>query len=109
MEQSLPSGISRRDLIKMVGAGALYALMPGRSLAATSPSPPFEPGKGHGIIFVVGDGMPLGVTRAIPYGRPLTTIMALAKEEGYGCGLFTTTRVNRRDPSQNIHQHGTPL
>ena len=161
MEQSLPSGISRRDLIKMVGAGALYALIPGRSLAATSPSPPFEPGKGHGIIFVVGDGMPLGVTRAmhefrtsvfgrpdsalyarlrdprssvgymataslssivtdsapasvawatgvktnnrmlaaLPYGRPLTTIMELAKEEGYGCGLVTTTRVTHATPA----------
>ncbi|HEY5523460.1 MAG TPA: alkaline phosphatase, partial [Desulfuromonadaceae bacterium] len=159
METIIPSGISRRDLIKLLGAGALYALMPNRGEAA--PMPAFEPGKGKGLIFVVGDGMPLGVTRAmheirtgvfgkadsnlyarlrdarssvgymataslssivtdsapasvawatgvkttnrmlaaLPYGRPLTTIMELLKDEGYGCGLVTTTRVTHATPA----------
>ena len=159
MDIVTPSGISRRDLIKMLGAGALYAMLPGRGEAA--PVPEFEPGKGVGLIFVVGDGMPLGVTRAmheirtgvfgrkssnlyarlrdprssvgymgtaslsgivtdsapasvawatgvkttnrvlaaLPYGRPLTTIMELLKDDGYGCGLVTTTRVTHATPA----------
>ena len=159
MEAIVAPGISRRDLIKLIGAGALYALMPQRSEAA--PPPLFEPCKGLGLIFVVGDGMPLGVTRAmhefrtsvfgradsnlyarlrdpkssvgymataslssivtdsapasvawatgvktnnrmlaaLPYGRPLTTIMELLKDEGYGCGLVTTTRVTHATPA----------
>src|SRR5690349_13844476 len=63
MELTSPSGISRRDLIKLLGAGALYALLPNSGEAA--PPPAFEPAKGRGLIFVVGDGMPLGVTRAM--------------------------------------------
>ena len=63
METTTSSGISRRDLIKLLGAGALYALLPNRGEAAALPA--FEPGKGQGLIFVVGDGMPLGVTRAM--------------------------------------------
>ena len=63
MDSIRPSGISRRDLIKLLGAGALYVMMPNRGDAA--PPPVFEPGKGQGLIFVVGDGMPLGVTRAM--------------------------------------------
>ncbi len=159
METTTPSGISRRDLIKLLGAGALYSLLPNRGEAA--PLPAFEPGKGIGLIFVVGDGMPLGVTRAmheirtgvfgsrdsnlyarlrdsrssvgymgtaslssivtdsapasvawatgvktsnrmlaaLPYGRPLTTILELLKGEGYGCGLVTTTRVTHATPA----------
>ena len=159
MDTLTPSGISRRDLIKLIGAGALYALLPNRGEAA--PLPEFEPGKGKGLIFVVGDGMPLGVTRAmheirtgifgrkdsnlyarlrdpkssvgymataslsgivtdsapasvawatgvkttnrmlaaLPYGRPLTTILELLKDEGYGCGLVTTTRVTHATPA----------
>ncbi|BCS53379.1 alkaline phosphatase [Geobacter sp. SVR] len=153
------SGISRRDLIKLIGAGALAALLPGRSQAALLPS--FEPARGQGLIMVVGDGMPLGVTRAmheirtgvfghrdsnlyarlrnpgssvglmgtaslsgivtdsapasaawatgvkttnrllsvLPDGRPLTTIMELLRERGYGCGLVTTTRVTHATPA----------
>ena len=63
MESIKPSGISRRNLIKLLGAGALYALLPGRSEAGIFRA--FEPGKGQGLIFVAGDGMPLGVTRAM--------------------------------------------
>ena len=159
METPIPLGISRRDLIKMIGAGAIYALLPNRGEAA--PAPTFEPTQGLGLIFVVGDGMPLGVTRAmheirtgvfgrkdsnlyahlrdakssvgymataslsgivtdsapasvawatgvkttnrmlasLPYGRPLTTILELLKEEGHSCGLVTTTRVTHATPA----------
>ena len=63
MDTFINSGISRRDLIKLLGAGALCAILPNRGEAALLPV--FEPGKGQGLIFVVGDGMPLGVTRAM--------------------------------------------
>ena len=56
MDTFTPSGISRRDLNKLLGAGALGAMLPKRGEAALLPE--FEAGKGQSLIFVVGDGMP---------------------------------------------------
>jgi alkaline phosphatase len=152
-------GISRRSMLKMAGAGALFALLPncglGRGALRSSSS------GGQGLIFLVGDGMPLGVIRgmheirtrvygdknsnfyskmkdihssvgymstgslssivtdsapasvawstgsktinkllaSLPDGRPLRTIMELLKEQGYACGLVTTTRVTHATPA----------
>jgi alkaline phosphatase len=36
---------------------------------------------------------------SLPDGRPLKTIMELAKEQGYACGLVTTTRVTHATPA----------
>jgi alkaline phosphatase len=36
---------------------------------------------------------------SLPDGRPLRTIMELLKEEGYACGLVTTTRVTHATPA----------
>jgi len=153
------SGVSRRDVLKIMGAGAIYTFFPNERRGESSGG--FSPSGGEGLIFVVGDGMPLGVikgmhqirTRAygdkgtnfyskmkdvhstlgymsteslssivtdsapasvawstgsktlnrvlasLPDGRPLKTIMELVKEQGYACGLVTTTRVTHATPA----------
>ncbi|MCJ7704658.1 MAG: hypothetical protein MUO28_03875, partial [Desulfobacterales bacterium] len=55
-EKSL-SGVSRRDVLKIMGAGAIYTFLPGEGHGGS-------PG-GEGLIFVVGDGMPLGVIKGM--------------------------------------------
>ena len=56
-------GVSRRDMLKIAGAGALFTLLPHcsleRSALRTSSS------GGPGLIFLVGDGTPLGVIRGM--------------------------------------------
>jgi alkaline phosphatase len=158
-------GISRRNALKIIGAGALYSVFP--SGLSASILKEFEPSKARGLIFVVGDGMPLGVIKAmhemrvrfneaadtniysrmkdensavglmgtkslssivtdsapasvawatgsktanrllsaLPDGRPLKTILEIAKENGYATGLVTTTRVTHATPAAWIsHQ-----
>lgn len=152
-------GVSRRDMLKMVGAGALFTLLPHCSLERSTLKS--SSSGGPGLIFLVGDGMPLGVLRgmhevrtrlfgdknsnfyskmqdihstvgymstgslssvvtdsapasvawstgsktinkvlaSLPDGRPLRTIMELLKEQGYACGLVTTTRVTHATPA----------
>ena len=153
------SGVSRRDVLKMMGAGALFTLLPGYGLGGSATG--FSASGGQGVIFLVGDGMPLGVIKGmhqirtrhygdkdtnfysrmkdihsavgyasteslssivtdsapasvawstgsktankllatLPDGRPLRTIMELLKEQGYACGLVTTTRVTHATPA----------
>ncbi|MDI6764301.1 MAG: alkaline phosphatase [Thermodesulfobacteriota bacterium] len=153
------SGVSRRDVLKIMGAGAIYTLLPNERRGESSGN--FSPSGGEGLIFVVGDGMPLGVIKgmheirtrihgdkgtnfyskmkdvhsnlgymsteslssivtdsapasvawstgsktlnralaSLPDGRPLKTIMELLKEQGYACGLATTTRVTHATPA----------
>jgi len=152
-------GLSRRDMLKAMGAGALFAMLPGYGLGATASG--FSRSDGQGLIFLVGDGMPLGTIKAmhqirtrlhgdkttnfysrmndsatvigysstdslssivtdsapasaawstgsktnnrmlasLPDGRPLRTIMELVKEQGYACGLVTTTRLTHATPA----------
>ncbi|MFN3534594.1 MAG: alkaline phosphatase, partial [Desulfatiglandales bacterium] len=151
--------MSRRDVLKLGALGVLSLVSP-QAILATSPLE-FLPSQGLNLIFVVGDGMPLGVIRAmheistgvlkkegtnfynltkqsgialgyvgtkslssivtdsapastawatgsktankmlasLPDGRPLKTIMELLKEQGYACGLVTTTRVTHATPA----------
>ena len=153
------SSMSRRDVLKIMGAGALFAMLPGYGLGGSAAE--FSPSGGQGLIFLVGDGMPLGVIKgmhqirtrlygdkdtnfysrmkdihsavgyastdslssivtdsapasvawstgskttnkllaSLPDGRPLRTIMELLKEQGYACGLVTTTRVTHATPA----------
>jgi len=157
-EKSL-SGVSRRDVLKIMGTGAIYTFLPNERRGESSGGVP--PSGGEGLIFVVGDGMPLGVIKgmhqirtrvygdkgtnfcsrmndvhstlgymsteslssivtdsapasvawstgsktsnrvlaSLPDGRPLKTIMELLKEQGYACGLATTTRVTHATPA----------
>lgn len=70
---SSDNALTRREMIRILGAGALAALLPGAALSADRPGPGkgratpggFETAKGPGVIFVVGDGMPAGVVRAM--------------------------------------------
>ena len=55
--------MSRRDLLKIVGAGALFALVPDYGLGGSASE--FSPSEGRGLIFLVGDGMPLGVIKGM--------------------------------------------
>lgn len=55
-------GVSRRNVLKLLGGGAIAALLPGQVDAG---APGFEVGRGRKLIFVVGDGMPQGVIRAM--------------------------------------------
>jgi alkaline phosphatase len=142
-----------------MGAGAICTLLPGAGHGGSSS--PFSASGGEGLIFLVGDGMPLGVIKgmhqirtrvhgekgtnfyskmkdahsvvgymsteslssivtdsapasvawstgtktlnrvlaSLPDGRPLKTIMELVKEQGYACGLVTTTRVTHATPA----------
>ncbi len=158
-ENAIHQRITRRDLLKVMGAGAMLALSPIPGFGEARAE--FAAGKGRGLIFLVGDGMPLGVIRgmheistsvlknsdthfyslmrdsrarvgymgtkslssivtdsapasvawstgsktanrmlaALPDGRPLKTIMELLREEGYACGLVTTTRVTHATPA----------
>jgi alkaline phosphatase len=98
METITPSGISRRDLIKLLGAGALYTLLPKRGEAALLPT--FEPGKGQGLIFVVGDGMPLGVTRAMHdirtgvFGHADSSLYARLRDQRSSVGYMGTASLS---------------
>ena len=56
-------GLSRRDMLKAMGAGALFAMLPGYGLGATASG--FSRSDGQGLIFLVGDGMPLGTIKAM--------------------------------------------
>lgn len=153
------SGMSRREVLRIMGAGALFAMLPGYGLGGNAAE--FSPSGGQGLIFLAGDGMPLGVIKgmhqirtrlygdkdtnfyskmkdphsvlgyastdslssivtdsapasvawstgsktankmlaSLPDGRPLRTIMELLKEQGYACGLVTTTRVTHATPA----------
>ncbi|MFN3505650.1 MAG: alkaline phosphatase [Caldimicrobium sp.] len=53
-------GLRRRDFIKVSSLGALSLMLPEELLNIKFPN-----SKGRGLIFIVGDGMPLGVIRAM--------------------------------------------
>ncbi|PKN64570.1 MAG: alkaline phosphatase [Deltaproteobacteria bacterium HGW-Deltaproteobacteria-15] len=55
--------MNRRDMLKVMGAGALLAMLPGYGLGGSASA--FSPSKGQGLIFLVGDGMPLGVIKGM--------------------------------------------
>lgn len=59
------AGISRRDVLKALGAGALMAVIPGLAECADTLALDAGKGKPQSLIFLVGDGMPLGVIRAM--------------------------------------------
>ena len=66
---TLSNGLTRREVMRLLGAGALAALvpamLPGAAQGAETSEGGFERAAGPGVIFVVGDGMPTGVVRAM--------------------------------------------
>lgn len=101
------AGLNRRELIKLLGAGALAALLPGlpgeahgAEKGAAIPEGGFERAAGPGVIFVVGDGMPTGVIRAMHevrtrvFGRADSNLYARLRDAKSSVGLMATASLS---------------
>lgn len=100
------NGLSRRELMRLLGAGALAALAPGLLLGearAATDAPEaggFSRTKGPCAIFVVGDGMPAGVTRAMQairtgvFGKRDTAYHARLRDPRSSVGLMATASLS---------------
>ncbi|MBU4372845.1 MAG: alkaline phosphatase, partial [Euryarchaeota archaeon] len=92
------NGISRRDALKLAGVGALSLMLPSNVLGSNPPE--FSPSKGRGLIFVVGDGMPLGDIRAMHeistrvWGNSGTNIYSLMEDTRSSLGYMGTTSLS---------------
>jgi len=90
------TGLDRREMLRLLGAGALAALAGGVLPASAAAGQDFERAKGPGLIFVVGDGMPAGVTRAMHevrtrvFGRPDSAYYSRLRNAGSSVGLMAT-------------------
>jgi alkaline phosphatase len=88
------SSVSRRDMLKMMGAGALFAMLPGYGLGGSASE--FSPSRGQGLIFLVGDGMPLGVIKGMHqirtrlYGDKDTNFYSKMKDVHSALGYAST-------------------
>ncbi|HMK59547.1 MAG TPA: alkaline phosphatase [Dissulfurispiraceae bacterium] len=84
--ESSSHGISRRDVLKTFGAGTLLTMLPGCTESIKTYEEAAFGSKPHGIIFMIGDGMPLGVIRAMheistqEFGRPDSNLYALMRD-----------------------------
>jgi len=83
-EDSRKEGMSRRDALKILGIGSLIPLIPAVSGQASAGY--WGGSDAPGLIFLVGDGMPLGVTRAMHeirtghFGAPDSQLYALLRD-----------------------------
>lgn len=92
------NGLDRREMLRLLGAGALAALLPGMlpERASAAGGQEFDRAKGPGLIFVVGDGMPAGVTRAMHevrtgvFGKADTSYHARLRDPKSSVGLMAT-------------------
>ena len=88
------SSMNRRDMLKMMGAGALFAMLPGYGLGGSAAE--FSPSGGQGLIFLVGDGMPLGVIKGMHqirtrlYGDKDTNFYSKMKDVHSALGYAST-------------------
>ena len=86
--------MSRRDMLKIVGAGALFAILPGYGLGGSAAE--FSPSGRQGLIFLVGDGMPLGVIKGMHqirtrlYGDKDTNFYSKMKDLDSAVGYAST-------------------
>ena len=99
-------GLTRREMIRILGVGALAALLPaalpGQAQAAGAGSAPgdFKTAKGPGVIFVVGDGMPSGVVRAMHevrtgvFGHKDSAMYARLRDPKSSVGLMATASLS---------------
>ncbi|GAB6125713.1 alkaline phosphatase [Humidesulfovibrio idahonensis] len=98
------SGLNRRDMLRLLGAGAVAALLPGMLPEAHGAEVPaggqFERAKGPGVIFVVGDGMPTGVVRAMHevrtgvLGRKDSNLYARLRDPKSSIGYMATASLS---------------
>jgi len=98
------NGLNRREMLRLLGAGALAALLPGMPPEAhagkNAPAGQFERAKGPGVIFVVGDGMPAGVVRAMHevrtrvFGRTDSNYYARLRDPKSSVGLMGTASLS---------------
>lgn len=101
-DSSAQNGLTRRELLGLLGAGALAALLPaglpGQAHAANNAD--FDTAKGPGLIFVVGDGMPAGVVRAMHevrtgvFGRANTALHSRLRDPRSALGLMATASLS---------------
>ncbi|MDI6725629.1 MAG: alkaline phosphatase [Smithellaceae bacterium] len=86
--------ISRRDLLKIAGAGALWGILP--ISGSTARASGFPSSGAQNLIFVVGDGMPLGVikgmheTRTRFFGEKGTNFYTRLKDRTSVLGYMST-------------------
>ncbi|MFN3568216.1 MAG: alkaline phosphatase, partial [Caldimicrobium sp.] len=84
-------GFTRRDFLRVSSLGAFSLMLPEELLKIKFPS-----SKAPGLIFIVGDGMPLGVIRATHeimtrvYNKPTSYFYTLMTSEGSLCGYVGT-------------------
>lgn len=106
------AGLTRREMIRILGAGALATLLPGAALSADKSGASkgaqkgaahpgaFETAKGPGIIFVVGDGMPAGVVRAMHevrtgvFGHASSALHTRMRDRKTSLGLMATASLS---------------
>lgn len=106
-EDTLENGLSRREMLRLLGTGAVAALWPSLSpdeaaaaQAGTARHGGFERAQGPGVIFVVGDGMPLGVVRAMHeirtgiFGRADSNLYARLRDPKSSVGLMATASLS---------------
>jgi alkaline phosphatase len=111
MEQDAgANGLNRRDMLKLLGAGAVAALLPGlpsnagaagaAGAAEAKGEGQFERAKGPCVIFVVGDGMPTGVVRAMHeirtgvFGRKDSNLYARLRDPRSSVGYMATASLS---------------
>ena len=101
------SGLNRRDMLRLLGAGAVAAMLPGMLSgtpeahgAETGKENGFARAKGPGVIFVVGDGMPTGVVRAMHeirtgvFGRKDSNLYARLRDPKSSIGYMATASLS---------------
>ncbi len=101
---TLSNGLTRREVMRLLGAGALAALvpamLPGAAQGAKASEGEFERAAGPGVIFVVGDGMPTGVVRAMHelrtgvFGRADSNLYARLRDPKSSVGYMATASLS---------------
>ncbi len=90
----MQKGITRRDLLKIMGAGTFLTMMPTHGLGGDKPI--FNKYNGLGLILLVGDGMPTGVIRGMHeistsvFGNSDSNIYSIMKDPLSSTGYMGT-------------------
>jgi alkaline phosphatase len=97
-------GLNRREMLRLLGAGAVAAMLPNMLSEAKAAQIPaagqFERASGPSVIFVVGDGMPTGVVRAMHeirtgvFGRKDSNLYARLRDPKSSVGYMATASLS---------------